>query len=375
MFKSCLGVAIALFLWVTPTAAQQKTENIILITFDGLRWQEVFGGIDARFFDQMDFMKYSYTHEEFKNTYWHDDASERRKLILPFLWNVIGEQGQIYVNREKGSKADITNDYHFSYPGYNEILTGFADPRITSNDKLLNPNKTFLEILDETPEFKGKTAAFASWDVFPYIINQERSNVFLNSDFDDMEEFNSRIADLNQIQRDTPSPWDTVRLDIFTHEFAFEYMKVAKPRALYIAYGETDDFAHDGHYDLYINAARRTDDFIRRIWEWVQNDPQYIDKTTLLITTDHGRGYDTLESWKSHGIDESSENERTYIDGDHEIWAAVIGPDSPASGEMENISDIKQDQFAATLMKFLGLDYAGSNASLKPGAPINLMFK
>ncbi len=372
-------VSIVLVVSACSSETEHKTENIVLITFDGLRWQEVFSGIDPNFFDQMDYMKYGYTHTEFKNKYWHDDPEQRRKLLLPFLWNVIGEQGQIYGNRLKGSNADITNEHHFSYPGYNELLTGFADPQIISNDKIPNKNKTFLEILDETPGYRGKTAAFASWDVFPYIINQQRSKVFLNAGFDDMEEINPRIADLNRIQKDTPSPWDTVRLDVFTHEFAFEYLKTKKPRALYIAYGETDDFGHDGHYDLHIRAAQRTDEFIGRIWQWVQSDPDYKDKTTLIITTDHGRGVLDLESWKDHGRLEYTDLDGSLMvneyEGDQEIWVAVIGPDTPASGEMKNTADIKQDQIAATIMKFLGQDYEGSHDTLVPGAPIEAMFK
>lgn len=355
--------------------AQNKTENVILISLDGMRWQEVYKGVDKRFFDQDDYIKYSATHDKFKETYWRDDEKERRQLLFPFLWNVIEKEGQLYGNRDLESKADLTNNHYFSYPGYNEMLTGFADPRISSNGKILNPNKTYLEWLDEKAPYKGKTAAFASWDVFPYIINQERSDVFLNSDFDDMIELNERIKDLNIIQRDTPSPWDTVRLDVFTHEFAMEYMKEKKPRALYISYGETDDFAHDGYYDLYIHAAKRTDDFIRRIWEYVENDPHYAGKTTLLITTDHGRGYDNLENWKHHGSDVSTIKENNGDRDDKQIWMAVIGPDTPASGEMQNMPTIYQNQIAATLMKFLGLDYQGSHPTIKSGKPIKTMFK
>ncbi len=382
-FIAHLLFAIIVFnLGTNGTYAQQaalKTEHIILVSLDGMRWSEVFSGVDKRFFDQEDYNKYHYTHEDFKNEFWHDDPNERRKKLFPFLWNVIGKKGQIYGNRTKGSKADITNTFHFSYPGYNEILTGFADSRIISNNKVLNPNKTFLEWLDEKPEYNGKTAAFASWDVFPFIINQQRSNVFLNAGFDDMKVLNPRIADLNQIQKDTPSPWDSVRLDVFTHEFMMEYLKNQRPKALYISFGETDDFAHDGYYDLHILAAKRTDDFIRRIWEWVQNDPEYKDKTTLLITTDHGRGHRNLEEWKHHGRFEIEKEDGTkgitYIEGDDEIWAAVIGPDTPATGEMENVADIKQNQFAATLMKFLGLDYSGTHETIKAGKPIATMFK
>lgn len=366
------GLICLAILWSLPANAKQ-TENVILISLDGVRWQEVFQGVDRGFLNQDAYIKYKDTHEDFKAEFWHDDPTERRKKLFPFLWNVIGKQGQLYGNREKGSNAEVTNKFHLSYPGYSEILTGYGDPRITSNDKMLNPNQTFLEVLEEKEEFKGRTAAFASWDVFPYIINQERSNVFLNSAFDDMLELNPRIKDLNQIMRDTPSPWDRVRLDVFTYEFAMEYMKEKHPKAVYISYGETDDFAHDGYYDQYILAAKRNDDFIRRMWEFVQNDPVYKDNTTLLITTDHGRGYKTLESWKSHGRIKDEPGNITYYEGDHEIWMAVIGPDTPAIGEMKNVEDVKQSQIAATMMKFLGLDYQGSHESIKAGESINGM--
>lgn len=373
-----LFVITVLLTSVCVSRAQQEppeTENVILISLDGMRWQEVFHGVDKRFFDKEEYMRYKNTHEAFKTDFWHENPTERRKILFPFLWNVIAKHGQLYGNRDKGSNVDVINDFHFSYPGYNEMLTGYPDPRITSNDKVLNPNKTFLEVLDETQGFKGKVAAFTSWYVFPYIINQQRSNVFLNSDFNDMEELNPRIKDLNQIQRDTPSPWDSVRLDVFTHEFALEYMKEKHPRALYISYGETDDFAHDGHYDLYIHAAKRTDDFIRRIWEFVQSDPQYKNKTTLLITTDHGRGYDTLESWKDHGLFENDSGRIEFTTGDHEIWMAVIGPDIPATGEMKNIKTVNLSQVAGTLMKLLGLNYQGNHETLKAGKPIQAMMK
>ncbi|MEO1982643.1 MAG: DUF1501 domain-containing protein, partial [Fuerstiella sp.] len=54
------------------------------------------------------------------------------------------------------------------------------------------------------------------------------------------------------------------------------------------AYGETDDFAHDGKYDEYILAAHRTDRFIREIWDIVQSTNGYRDNTVLFVTVDHG---------------------------------------------------------------------------------------
>ncbi len=386
MTKVMMMISILLGLAFPPLSVRAdeqccKTENIILITLDGVRWQEVFSGVDKGFLDQQKYLAYKKTHADFKKTFWMESPQDRRKSLFPFLWTVVSKEGQLYGNRDIGSRASVSNKLHFSYPGYNEILTGFADPRIKSNDKIANPNKTFLEWLDHQKGFKGKSAAFGSWDVFPYIINEKRSGVFTNAGFEPMKNTsdNPRIKELNQLQKDMPSPWDTVRMDAFTFNFAMEYLKEQRPRALYIALGETDDFAHDGHYDQYIYAAQRNDAFLARLWNWVQNDPQYKNKTTLLITTDHGRGFDDLEMWKHHGRfkykDKNGEMKIADIAGDNTVWMGVIGPDTPALGEMKNIGDVTSSQIAATLMKLLGQKYKTSHASIKAGKPIATMIK
>lgn len=358
-----------------------KTENVILITLDGVRWQEVFSGVDKRFLDQDKYLAYKKTHDSFKKSFAMSEPNDRREALFPFLWTVVAKEGQLYGNRELGSNANVANKLHFSYPGYNEILAGFADPRIKSNDKIDNPNWTFLEWLDHQKGFAGKSAAFGSWDVFPYIINQKRSGVFTNAGFEPMDlmQDNPRVKELNQLQKDMPSPWDTVRMDAFTFNFALEYMKEKQPRALYISLGETDDFAHDGHYDQYIYAAKRNDDFIARLWSWVQSDPHYKDKTTLLITTDHGRGSSDLEMWKYHGrfkyTDKDGVEKIADIAGDDTVWMGVIGPDTPALGEMKNVGDITSSQIAATLVKMLGKKYVASHETIKPGAPIEMMIQ
>jgi hypothetical protein len=99
------------------------------------------------------------------------------------------------------------------------------------------------------------------------------------------------------------------------------------PRVIYVGFGETDDWAHSGRYDLYLEAARQTDDYIRRLWELLQSMDQYAGKTALLMTTDHGRG-DTIEDWKSHNA---------VIEGSERIWIAAMGPGVPAKGIVEEL--------------------------------------
>lgn len=361
-------------------AGELKTENVILVTLDGMRWEEVFRGVDKSFFDQKDYNAYHKTHEAFKKAFDLGSAEKNREVIFPFLWNTVAHKGQLYGNRDMGSAASVTNPYHFSYPGYNEILTGLADPRIDSNDKVENPNVNVLEWLNGHKEFHGRVAAFGSWDVFPYILNEKRSGVPVNAGFEQMTglDGNEKVAFLNELQKEVPSPWDTVRLDAFTFGFAFEYLKEKAPRMLYISLGETDDFAHEGFYDQYILAAQRADGFIGELWNWVQSDPRYKDKTTLIITTDHGRGA-ALEAWRHHGRfkykDENGVDKVSNFPGDQAIWMAVIGPDTPATGVMKNMDEVHQNQVAATVAKFLGLTYKDSHPDLEAGKPIDSMFK
>ncbi|MCK6618727.1 MAG: alkaline phosphatase family protein [Cyclobacteriaceae bacterium] len=332
-----------------------KTENVILITFDGLRWQELFNGADSSLMKQQPYLKDSKLREK----YWHADAVERRKLLLPFFWNTLVSKGQIYGNRALGSKVNVSNRMWFSYPGYNELLTGRADDeRINSNDKTYNPNTTVLEFLNSQPSFKGRVAAFTSWDCFPYIINDKRSGVFVSSGI--VPASGAKLTEcevvLNEVMSATPNPLGDVRLDAFTFYLGMEYIKKNKPRVMYFAFDETDDFAHGGEYAAYLNAAHYTDRFIGELWNYLQSDAQYKDKTTIIITTDHGRGTDA-ENWKHHGI---------KIPEADQIWMAVIGPDTKPLGEVKVSAQLFQKQVAKTVAAFLGLEFKVEGDSTGP---------
>jgi arylsulfatase A-like enzyme len=270
--------------------------------------------------------------------------------MLPFMWSVIAEQGQIYGNRNLGNRMDLTNEYRFSYPGYSELLVGYADSEINSNAKNPNPNTTVLEFIHNQPGFAGRVAAFASWDVFPYIINSDRSGIPVNAGFDYLAEtdLTDREKFLNEMLPQIPRPWNTVRHNAFTFHYAMEYLKKENPRLVYVAFDETDEFAHSGNYEGYLNSARQFDAFVEEFWDRVQSDPAYRDKTTLLIATDHGRGTEPLDTWRHHSAN---------IDGAEEVWMAVLGPDTPALGEVEESMQLYQNQIASTITALLGLEY------------------
>jgi phosphoglycerol transferase MdoB-like AlkP superfamily enzyme len=152
-----------------------------------------------------------------------------------------------------------------------------------------------------------------------------------------------------------------VRLDAFTFHYAFEYMKSNKTRMMFISFDETDDFAHGGKYGLYLQSAHYTDGFIRTLWDWCQSNEQYRNKTTFIITCDHGRGSTTRDDWKHHGI---------KVPNADQTWLAVIGPDTPATGEQKD-NQIYQNQIARTIAALLRVDYNPEKA----GKPLETIIK
>ena len=358
-------LALALTLFITPAvSAQTATENVILITMDGLRWQELFGGaVDSMIANE----DLTGDRERMEASYLAPRAEERRRLLMPFFWESLAPKGMVFGNRWEDSRVDCHNDQWFSYPGYNEILTGRADPAITSNDKIPNPNVTVLEWLNNKEELNGKVAAFGSWDVFDWIVNEERSGIPVNSGYNVAEgdDLSEREQFINKLQEQAPRLWGGVRPDMFTHNYLIETLRQDHPRVAFISYGETDDFAHDGSYNRYLDAAHATDAMWRDLWEFLESDPQYAGKTTLIITTDHGRGESPMEQWKGHGQDYT---------GSDAIWLAVIGPDTPGRGEMTGDNQLYQDQIAATLAAFLGYDYPAA-ASTEVGEPVGEVMK
>lgn len=339
-------IAISSFLCYSLAANGQdlKTKNLIIVTLDGLRWQEIFKGPDSSIIFNGDYTK----DKNILNQFWQPPAVGRREKLLPFFWKVVATQGQLYGNRDYKNEVNCANPHWFSYPGYSEILTGIVDRRIRSNDPIENPNYTVLEFIHQQPGFENKVAAFATWDVFPFILREEKSGIPVNAAKELAAGVISEREDLlNELQPLIQNPHGS-RYDAFTFYYAFEFLKRRGPRVLFIGFDETDQHAHAGLYDQYLSSVHRTDEMLSRLWTWLQSQPDYKDQTTLLITTDHGRGKGHRNSWRNHG---------RLSFGSGQTWFAVIGPDTPALGEMKNANRYFLKQIAKTSAVFLGLDY------------------
>ena len=359
MYKSICIAVVFFILSQQKISAQQKTENLVIVTLDGMRWQEVYGGADSALLKNKEFTKDS---AGTSSKFWDDDINIRRKKLFPFLWSTIVSKGQLYGNRWKGSDVNNANRYKFSYPGYNEIFTGYPDTAVNSNDKIWNKNINVLEFISQQKDYKNKVAAFSTWDVIPYILNKQRSEFYINSDTDSLPYTTEKFKLIDDIQSLTTRPIG-VRPDVLTYVAAREYLKQMKLKVLYISFDETDDLAHQGLYDQYLGSAYAEDRMIEDLWNYLQSEPQYKNKTTLIVTCDHGRGDKPKENWQHHG---------EKIEDAGQIWIAAIGPDTKPMGEVTKPQTLYQQQLAATFAKLLGLTFAASHPV---AAPIESIYK
>ncbi len=338
-------------------APARKGKNVIYITWDGFRWQEMFGGAqeiliakDAGVADI----------EGVKRRFWRESEIERREVLLPFVWKTIAKQGQIFGNPATNAAAKMENTHKFSYPGYSEMFCGFADDKgIDSNKKFPNPHVNVLEFLNHRPGFEKRVAAIATWDVFPSILNQERSGVYVHAGPGPIpgNSLSDREKLLNEMIADTVMLWPDNQLDVITMQVAREYLLKHKPRVLFIGLGETDEWGHGRRYDRYLHAANRADAFVSKLWDLLQSLPEYKDQTSLVLGCDHGRG-STIRDWTDHGA---------KVEGAEFVWSAVLGPDTPALGVRSDVN-ATLSQIAATLAVLVGEDFRAT--SPKSAAPL-----
>ena len=335
------------FSQANKTVNSYTAPNLIIITTDGFRWQEVFAGMDTSLANQPKFNQGDSAYL-FKK-YGANDIAERQKKLMPFFWNQVAKQGMLFGNRFKNNKVDVANPHWFSYPGYNEILTGYPDTAINSNEYMPNPHTNVFAFLNQQAAYKNKVAAFGAWDAFDRILNEKASGFPVINGFEPITQLlNDPVAiSISKGLNDSYKPFKEVEcLDVYTHQQAMHYLQTKKPKALYISYGETDEWAHHAHYRDYLDAAHQVDAWIAEIWNWVQATPGYKDNTYILVTTDHGRGF--KDAWTDHGAD---------VNGASSIWFALMGPglqNAGTLGEQTKEAQFFQKQLAATMTKLMG---------------------
>lgn len=342
----------------SSAALPRQAERLIVVSVDGVRMQEMFGGFDRDLFQAI-LEKRPVEEHPLYAAYWAPTPEARRAKLMPFLWNEwLVQHGAIVGNQSKGSVMRLGNRHRFSYPGYAELMLGVAhDDEVTSNDNRRYPHETILQYLRRSLDVpQEQVALFGSWEVFQSIAASRDDDVFTNAGLVRYD-VSAALRVLGDTLDQTPPSWGSARFDYLTFRFGMAHLARHRPVVQWFAFNDTDEWSHAGNYPRVLEHLHRLDGWLRELWTWLQADAGYRGRTALVLVTDHGRGR-TRADWGRHGAD---------IEGAQDVWAACAVPGWTARGEQTGHPELSQSQVASTLAAILGYNWRA--ASPRAGEP------
>lgn len=274
------------------TLAAESKPNVILITLDGVRFQEINDGI----------------------RFPRKAGEPRGRELLPKL--------KARVNRGEAFHFGmwISNWAGLSQPGYRSILSGEFEDRCKENTCANIDRKTiFDDLYDQGLKRPGELAAFSSWDVIGKTIESQPGRIVRNISLQDYEEEGltpseqATINDINAKMKTDLPKWHGSRYDKYTYELSKFFIQKHLPRFFYMQFVDTDEWAHAKSYKGYVRGIRDFDEQLEGLIQMLDQMGEYGENTSIVITTDHGRGRGLF--WTKHS--------REFLSADR-VWAFVI---------------------------------------------------
>lgn len=289
---------------VVPAAPlPPAAEAVVLVTFDGVRWQDVF-----------------------------DDGAEAR---LP---NVYGLARRGAAIGAPGHGAIVASGPSFvSLPGYVEILTGHR-AACADNDC---PGVDRETLVDELRADGDDVAVFASWERIARAAARRNDGFALSTGRSVAHDVDPKLLAEGAAVGPWPGGGD-FRPDRFTARAALTHLETRRPRFLFLSLGDTDEYAHHGDRDGYLNALRESDRVVGELVATLGRMGERGQHTTVIVTTDHGRA----ESFRDHG-GAWPESAR--------VWLVAAGAGIPTRGFARSEETRALADLAPTVRALLGV--------------------
>jgi hypothetical protein len=266
--------------------ADRDDPAIVLVVLDGVRWQEVFGGVDR------------------KLAAWEHIPATSADDLMPQLHAAAIERGAALGAPDHGPSMSATGPNFVSLPGYTEIFTGRTAQRCQNNECRGATAPTFTDEVRATLPDDGDVAVFSSWERIARVASVDPAKIVLSTG-------RSRLSHAERFLGDESArSWQELgahasafpgkgdfRPDRYTAELALRYLESRRPRFMFLGLGEPDEYAHRGNYAGYVASIHAADTVIGRLFETLDRMGARGANTTVFITTDHGRGHD----YRFHG--------------------------------------------------------------------------
>ena len=267
-----------------------KTKYVIVLVIDGPRWSETYG-----------------------------DTSHQ---YIPRLYNDLMPQ------------ATFVNDFRnngptYTVPGHTAICTGVYQ-NMSNDGRTIPKNPSMFQYYMKEKRLHRSSA----WVISP----KGKLNVLANCKDKEWHNQYMPYASCGKkatgygYARDSETWVDIVNI-LKTH-----------PSLTLINLLEADNQGHAGNWEGYLDGIRNTDEYAYLLWNIIQDDPVYKDKTALFITNDHGRHLDDVkDGFISHG---------DGCEGCRKISLMCLGPDFKAGKFVE--TQYEQIDIAPTIAEMLG---------------------
>lgn len=285
MLKTLTAVAF----FVASAGPALAEPNVILITLDGVRFQDFFGGV------------------------------RKRTPLFPRL-HASARDGDAWLFGDggKGGVFRVANEVAVSLPGYRAILSGEFEDRCRGNGCANIDRETIFDGLADLGFSRGELAAFASWKEVGLALEKNPgkiSRAVARGEYPSAEataeelEAARKIAHADEVD---PTGWGS-RRDVHTYSLARLFLAHHRPRFLYLSFLDADEYGHLKRYREYSASLLRYDAWIADLSAELARMGEYGEETSIVITTDHGRGRGPF--WAGHG---------RGIPNSFRTWAAVI---------------------------------------------------
>ena len=270
-------------------------ENVILVIIDGLRNDEAF-----------------------------DDPTHQ---YIPHIWNDLRPQGVINTSFWNTGITLTTAAHATIFTG---VRQPFANQGIASADQRAKYPNIFEYYRKQKNVPQEKV-----WFISGKGIITAGAHHSLHPDYANLGASIDKYWDTEEDTKPDDYIWPTVQ----------QTMDQYHPSLLMINLRDVDHYGHQGVYTGYTDKIIVADQIVYDLWQKIQNDPYYKDKTDLIVTTDHGRnseGYWT--SFKDHGH---------HCHGNRHIMFLGIGPDF----KQNEVVNIRRDHIdiAPTIGAILGV--------------------
>ena len=228
-------------------------------------------------------------------THYDRTFGDPEHALIPHLWNDLRPQGTYYTNF-------FNNSVTITMAGHSNIMTGTW--QYQRNRGALQTTPTVIHYMADEIGLKQNEA----WVIFgkgSYAYNPETTFPAYKNSYQP-----GFVYGLGET---------TYQDDYDVLDKVTEVMKSDRPRIILANFGTTDHTAHSGNWEYHEGAVKNNDAVLFELWNTIQADPNYGDKTTLIITSDHG--------YMDDGVHDGFAEHGDASEGSRRIMLLMIGPD------------------------------------------------